>query len=585
MDKKVISLSSLTGPLKKMFGNSAAGKWRLQSLIALLLAIAIAVYVFPPAWNRAVDFVSAKTDKKISLPHLKDTGFHFGLDLLGGTHLVYEADTSKIAYKDQASAVDGVRDVIERRVNSLGISEPVVQTNYSGDSWRVIVELAGVKNVSDAIKQIGETPILQFREQAAAPQKPLTNEEQADMIAFNKKAESAGADILLQILKGGNFEDLAYKYSEDPGSRDQKGDLGWFRDGQMVLEFETAVKTLEDNQISQKLVKSQFGFHIIKRTGMRVIDENGAKVTEYRASHILIKTKSAADYATADDYWTDTELSGKQLERASVQFDPQTGEPEISLQFNGEGTKLFKEITTRNVGKPVGIFLDGQPISLPRVNEPIIDGSARITGSFDIAEAKLLAQRLNAGALPVPIKLVSQQTVDASLGAVSIQKSLMAALIGFALIALFMVVYYRLAGLMAILALTVYASVSLAIFKFVPVTLTLAGIAGFILSFGIAVDANVLIFARLKEELRDGKTMDYAITEAFRRAWPSIRDGNATTLITCAILFWFSTSLLRGFALTLSFGILASMFTAIVVTRIFMRALTSFISNRKWIVG
>ncbi len=582
--KKVITTSSLLAPIKNFFYGGAHGKARFQTFVTLILAVVVAIYVFPVGWNRAADFANAKI--KINLPRLKETTFRFGLDLLGGTHLVYEADVSKVATRDQNDAVEGVRDVIERRVNAFGVSEPLVQSNFSSGKPRIIVDLAGIKNVADAIKQIGETPILQFKEQSSTPTRALTADEQKQMDEYNATALKNAQDVLGQVLKqGANFEDLAFKYSEDPGSREKKGDLDWFREGQMVPEFENAVKSLKDNEIKKTLVKSEFGYHIIKRTGMRVIQEEGKSVKEYRASHILIKTKSAADFMSVNDYFVDTKLSGRELSRASVQFDPNTNSPEISLEFNAEGKELFKQITQKNVGKPVGIFLDGQPLSLPRVSEPILDGKARITGNFDLLEAKTLAMRLNSGALPVPIKLVSQETVGASLGNASVGKSFHAGLIGFALVALFMIFYYRLAGLMSVVSLTVYIVLSLAIFKFVPVTLTLAGIAGFVISMAMAVDTNVLVFERLKEELNEGKDLDFAVTESFRRAWPSIRDGHATALITSLVLFWFSTSLIRGLALTLSFGVLASLFTAIVVTRIFTRCLASFVRNRKVIVG
>lgn len=311
-----------------------------------------------------------------------------------------------------------------------------------------------------------------------------------------------------------------------------------------------------------------------------------------------------------DAQWKPTGLSGKELERAMVQFNPQTGQPEISLQFNAEGTKLFAEITQRNLGKPVAIFLDGVPLSTPTVQSAITNGEASITGQFTLDEAKDLVSRLNSGALPVPIKPVSQQNVGATLGQDSVNKSVVAGVIGMLLIALFMIIYYRLPGFLSILALGVYTVLSLAIFKvgisitamiliglcFIlavtvkwwfgvlagliyallmllgglnPVTLTLAGIAGFILSIGMAVDANILIFERTKEELRRGKDVASSLHDGFERAWPSIRDSNASSLITVMILYMFGTPSIKSFALALGIGIIVSLFTAITVTRTF----------------
>jgi len=234
----------------------------------------------------------------------------------------------------------------------------------------------------------------------------------------------------------------------------------------------------------------------------------------------------------------------------------------------------------------LAIFLDGQPISIPRVNEPILSGQAVISGSFTLQDAKLLAQRLNAGALPVPIELISQTTVGATLGNDSVQKSLVAGFWGLILVAIFMILYYRLPGLLAVKALLIYTVIILALFKLIPVTLTLAGIAGFILSIGMAVDANVLIFERLKEELRAGRDLTTAVEQGFRRAWSSIRDSNISSLITCAILFWFGSSIIKGFALTLAIGTLVSMFSAITITRQVLRLIAKWkISHGDWLYG
>ncbi len=514
---------------------------------------------------------------------------HLGLDLQGGTHLVYQADVSKIPVKDRASAIEGVRDVIERRVNAFGVSEPIVQTDKVGNQWRLIVELPGIKDVNQAIKMIGETPLLEFKEQNPNPQPKLTPQEKEEMEKYNQEAKKRAENVLKEALTpGSKFEELAKKYSEDEANRDKGGDLGWFGRGKMVKEFEEAVfDKMKKGEVYPKLVKTVFGYHIIKKIDEREKEENGKKVKEVKASHILIKTKSEADYLKQKDLWKYTGLTGKQLKRAQVEFDQTTGEPRVALEFNKEGKKLFAEITERNVGKPVAIFLDGSPISIPIVKEKISGGKAVITGKFDLKEAKKLAQRLQEGALPVPIKLISQQTIGPTLGKISLKKSLTAGLFGLLLIALFMIIYYRLPGLLAVIALCLYGGISLAIFKLIPVTLTLAGVAGFILSIGMAVDANVLIFERFKEEKKWGRSLDEAIEQGFKRAWPSIRDGNVSTLITCFILYYFGTSLIRGFGLTLGIGVLISMFSAIVVTRTFIRLVSrwSFLRKSNWLWG
>jgi len=269
--------------------------------------------------------------------------------------------------------------------------------------------------------------------------------------------------------------------------------------------------------------------------------------------------------------FVDTDLTGANLRRAEVQFDQNTGEPQVSIQFDADGTKKFADLTQKNLQKPLAIELDGEIISAPTVQTVIENGEAVITGKFDIQEAKKLAIELNAGALPVPITLVEQRNIGATLGSESVQKSLVAGLIGLLLVGLFMIIYYRLPGFLATLALIIYTLIVLALFKLIPVTLTLAGIAGFILSVGMAVDANILIFERTKEELATGKTMGLALEEGFKRAWSSIRDSNFSSLITCVILYYGTTGLVRGFAVTLVIGILISLFTAITVSRTFLR--------------
>lgn len=646
-------------------------KWRVVWIGILLVVCALVVS--PTYANRGIDWVNNKTN--FGVPRLPEKGFNLGLDLQGGAHLVYQTDTKQIPDADRADSVEGVRDVIERRVRGgLGVSEPLVQTTKVGNDYRIIVELPGVTDVNTAIKMIGETPVLEFKEQNDEPPRDLTKEEQKKMdeynVTANKKVNEAlkevknGADFatvatkytedtasknnggdlgfidskvypeiytwakthkdgefsaspvksfdglnivkklaerqgekqvsashILICYKGApacdnpqyltkedalkkiqeikkevsvsNFAELAKKYSTEPAAQNTNGDLGTFGKGQMVPEFEKVAMDAQVGTISEP-VETQFGYHLIYKKG-----EDFAK--EYQVARVFVKTQQATDIVPPTSEWKTTGLSGKQLKRAEVAQDPRTGQTQVSLNFDDAGTKLFADITGRNVGKPVAIFLDGQPISIPRVNEPILTGSAVISGSFTLLEAKQLSQRLNSGALPVPVELISQQKVDATLGSDSLAKSFHAGLIGLLGVMIFMVVYYRFPGLLSVFSLVVYALLSLATFKLIGVTLTLSGIAGFILSIGMAVDTNVLVFERLKEELRSGKNLHSASEESFKRSWTSIRDGHIATLVSCVFLVWFGTGFVQGFAVTLAIGVLFSLFTAIVATRAMSR--------------
>jgi protein-export membrane protein SecD len=528
----------------------------LSSTLILLLVVLAGLVDWPKGPNIKIG------------DYFKEIKVHLGLDLQGGTHLVYQADTSGIENSEKPEAIEGVRDVIERRVNSFGVSEPVVQTNKSGDDYRVIVELPGVSDITQAIQMIGETPLLEFREQAPVE---LTEEQIQAMEAYNADAKTRAEEILLLALDDNNdFAQLANEKSEGSTS-DDGGDLGEFGRGAMVPEFDEVVfEKAEAGKVYPELVKTQYGYHIIKvESKNSVTSEEGIEEEKARARHILIQTQSQ-EAAEATNY-VNTGLSGKHLQSAQVQFDQSTGQPEISLKFNDEGKTLFADVTKRNLGKPVAIYLDHAPISIPVVQSEITTGEASITGSFTLEEAKILTRRLNSGALPIPISLLNQQNIGATLGQESIERSLFAGILGLILVAIFMIIYYRLPGLISVVALLIYALLALALFKLWPVTLTLAGIAGFILSVGMAVDANVLIFERMKEELRAGKPLLSAMEDGFKRAWSSIRDSNVSSLITCVILIWFGTSSIKGFAITLAMGILLSMFSAITVTRTFMR--------------
>ena len=640
-------------------------KLNLSLLFVGILTIITVLIVLP----KGPDFKIGNTFKEIKL--------HLGLDLQGGTHLVYQADTSKVADADKSSAVEGVRDVIERRINPNGVGESLIAVKGS----RIVIELPGTSDSKEAIKKIGETPLLEFKEQNTVTQSDLTDAQKKEMADYNLAAKAKAEEVLNKIKNGANFEDLVKQYSEDeytkegygnmgsipadntyygtfvekalatkdgwtpweileneegynlikrisastekeinakhilicykgasrcdkdtseadaktqieklrsdfllsstdktenftklakenstePSAETTGGDLGWFTKGQMVEAFENAAFALKDGEVSP-VIKTEFGYHIIYKVAEK-------EVRTANISRILIKKKTASDYIQ-NDQWKNTELSGKQLKSASVSFDNLTGESQVNIVFDDEGKKLFGDITSRNIGKQVAIFLDGNIISAPTVNEAINGGAAVISGKFTLVEAKELAMRLKSGALPVPITLISQQSVGPTLGQSSLQKSLIAAIIGFVLVAIYMIVFYRFSGLIADIALGIYALISISLFKILGITLTLSGIAGFILSMGMAVDANVLIFERMKEELKSGQNLKSSIKEGVKRAWPSIRDGNATTLIICFFLYEVGSGSVMGFSITLSIGILASMFTAMVVTKILMLKLT-----------
>lgn len=380
--------------------------------------------------------------------------FRLGLDLSGGTQLLYKADTSAIS-GDTEESLDALRETIERRVNLFGVAEPIVQrekgSSVAGEGEeRLIIELPGVTDANEAIRQIGQTPVLEFR-----------------------------------MLK----EDVV---------------------------------------------------------------------------------QNASTSASMDDQFGPAILTGRHISRAELQFGQAGGlanEAVVVIHFDSEGRGIFANTTRDNVGKVFGIFLDGVPISTPVINEAIPDGTAVISGNFTPDAARELVRGLNFGALPVPIELLSTQTVSGTLGDAAVKDGIMSSLIGLAAVALFMILWYRLPGLVATLALLMYAILSLALFKFIPVTLTAAGIAGFILSLGMAVDANILIFERMKEERKKGKSVEDAIHDGFARAWLSIRDSNVSSMITAIILFWFGTSVIKGFALVFGLGVLVSMFTAITVSR------------------
>jgi len=409
--------------------------------------------------------------------------FRLGLDLSGGVQLVYQADVTSVKPGEVKNAMDSLRDVIERRVNTFGVSEPIVQIEEKGGitgpvEERLLVELPGITDVKNAVAMIGQTPKLEF----------MTERSKAEIDAYNKAIEKLQAD-------------------QEAG----------------------------------------------KPLNVPAVVLSGP--------------------------YQPTELNGRFLERAVLEFDQTTREPIVSIVFNKQGSDLFAELTKANVGRTIAIYLDremgnSEPISAPVVREAILGGKAQITGKFTAIEAKTLVGRLNSGALPVDkLELLSTQTISAPLGAQALTAGIWAGVWGLVIVAVFLVLWYRLPGLVSVVALAIYVVMMLTLFKFFGVTLTAAGIAGFILSIGMAVDANILIFERTKEELRKGHGVHEAIREGFARAWTSIRDSNISSIITAVILFWFGTSLIKGFALTFGIGVIVSMLTAISISRTLLFAL------------
>lgn len=672
---------------------------------------------------------------------VKNAKIHLGLDLQGGSQLDYKVDLRKVPAADQKAIVEGVKNVINRRVNGLGVSEPNIYTSAIGNEQHIIVELAGIKDLNEAKKIVGKTIQLEFKEKRekedpkhkdnvkklaqsvlqkilsgktsfevagqeesqSSPGKirfienswkftseitdkgiaeevskakigavipklmegndgyafqdeqvvpldgffivktndkrsagDLQNDEKsllvshilvayrgaekaADTVLRSKEEAKALAEEFLSKLRtGADFEKMARQSSDEPAAKDSAGKLTApvKKDGAYVEAFTNAALRLTKIGELSEVTESSFGFHIIRADNL----------TQVKYSQIF--------FSSTPDPWIDTGLAGQHFEHAQVTFDDFL-RPIVSIKFNDEGAILFEKITERNVNKPVAIFVGGNLISKPNVNEKISGGSAVITGKFSVEEAQALARDLNTGAIPAPVVLTGQYTIGATLGEQAMKESFKAGIIGIIILALFMILYYRLPGLIAVLALSLYTAimlflikselplplaltVAIAIFaaiiytilksreggweKFItfvlacfilffvtfllsnPVTLTLAGIAGVILSIGMAVDANILIFERTKEELRTGRPLTSAIDIGFDRAWSSIRDSNFSSLITCGILFYFGTSIIQGFAFNLAAGILVSMFTAITITKTLLIAfMKTKLSEKLWL--
>jgi preprotein translocase subunit SecD len=423
----------------------------------------------------------------------RDFSTHLGLDLVGGLQALLEADVPanvNVSASDMSVAVQ----IVENRVNALGVSEPIVQ---QAGSRRIVVELPGETDPAKALATIKQTGLLEFIDMSA-----LTAQQAAALVhtKINTDWQPAGTQP-----EGTTTPSATPEGSITPSA------------------------TVTSTVTSTETVPTGPTFHTVM---------TGADLT-----NIGVQTTQGGGYV-------------------------------VAFELNSEGTQIFKDFTSNHLGQILGIALDKEVISVPSINNAITTGKGVIEGNFTSDEANNLALQLRYGSLPIPLKVITSSTVGPTLGQDSLNKSLIAGGIGMLVVILFMGLYYRLPGVVADLALLCYALIAYALFRFIPVTLTLPGIAGFILSVGVAVDANVLIFERLKEELRSGKSLRISIDLGWKNAWPSIRDSNFSTLITCGILYWFGNtfgaSIVKGFALTLAIGVMVSMFTAIVVTRTFL---------------
>ena len=429
-----------------------------------------------------------------------------------------------------------------------------------------------------------------------------------DQVKRSKAEAKAEAEKILKEVKASpaQFAVIAKEKSDDASAATNSGDLGFFGRGMMTKAFEDKAFGLAVGAISD-VVETEFGFHIIqltdKKAGEPTVDVQLLKVentadNKKKLEKAIEETKSFQKTVTEDeltynvvffdltpDPWKATGLDGSHFKRASISYS-ELGSPQVNIQFDGEGADLFEKLTERLVGKPLAIFVGGDLISAPRVNSKISGGDAVITGNFTIKEALKLANDLNTGAIDAPVILSGQYTISATLGENAMKVSIFAGIVSLIILALFMIGYYRLMGVFAVIALCIYSIILIFVIKVTGIVMTLAGVAGIILSIGMAVDANILIFERSKEELNSGKNFSAAMIAGFERAWFSIRDSNVSSLITCTILWFFGNSIIRGFSLNLAIGILISMFTAITVTRAFMQAIIgSSMTHNAFLLG
>ena len=500
-------------------------------LMVILMLVGMAAWVvWPGNPGLHVHFGPISIDRDIKV--------HRGLDLQGGMQIVLEADPPPGQSVD-ADAMAAAKGIVESRVNGLGVTEPLVQ--LAGGN-RVVVELPGIRDPDQAVSTLRQTGLLEF------------------------------VDAGSTFLPPGTEVRTSYRETG---------------------EFGIVTPTPAPTETASPLVTASPSLS-------PTVTANPLLTASPTLSPTVAATQEVSPTTTAEPQPSPTPqrrifrsvITGQHLKTALVGQD-EYARPQINFTLTDDGAKVFADFTSANVGSYLAIAMDGVIISCPRIESAITEGSGRITGDFKLAEARSIVIQLRYGALPVPLKVIQNNTVGPTLGQESVDRSTRVGIIGVIVVLLFMLTYYRLHGLVADLALLIYALVTFALFKVIPVTLTLPGLTGFLFSVGTAVDANILIFERMKEELRQGKRFSSAIQTGFDRAWTSIRDSNLSTFITCGILFWFGSnfgaSMVKGFAVTLFLGVLVSMFTAITVTRTVIRLLYAIggekLRDSKWLIG
>jgi protein-export membrane protein SecD len=544
-------------------------------------------------------------------------GLSLGLDLQGGSHLIYQALNPETNLPEEITSdqMEALSKTIERRINSSGLGEPIIQ--IIGED-RLLVQLPGIKDPGRAKSLIGETARLEFKHRTTdVPPQPLTNIVPEDLISIT--ADAISTDKTLKSDDNPDSENTT-EYAE--GVVFEFSEMGAIKFNEVVADLQLSmVNAINSAELGQNPpAPARLGVNIegaeplrFETNGLQIVrleqkdgegnkfvialpaSPDGTSSLSIEEAEAKLGTSPTVNFELSEGHIDeDIGLSGDDLDSAYPSQHQSSGVPIVNIEFNERGTREFGELTTdiyakqqsTGVRDQIAIILDGNELIAPVVNSPITQGTAIIQGpDFTIERVKDLALLLESGRLPVPIQLIQERDVDAMLGADSLRKSVIAGITGLCLVLLFMILYYRVPGVMASISLLIYAIIVLAIFKMIPVTLTLSGVAAAILSIGMAVDANILIFERMKDEIRAGRTMLSSVNIGFNRAWPAIRDGNVSTLITCAILYWFSDQLgatiVQGFAITLAIGVMISMFTAITISRTFMRVIALTPLSRK----